>query len=86
MNYVATITNFNFMPMVEFVPSILHIWITTPTRGESIMLEYRGTIEELSRNFQFTIEGPHSWNFTGFIGRQCNITRNEQGYHFVSFV
>lgn len=85
MNYTATITNFNFLPMVEDVPSIIHVWILLPT-GLTIMLQDRGSIEELSRKYEFKIEGEHSWDFTGFVGRKCNVLKNNSGYHFTSLI
>jgi hypothetical protein len=74
------------LPLLEAVPSILRLWITLNQNGREIVLEERGTIEQLSEKFQFTIEGLDSWDFTGFKGRKCNILKDGSGYHFVGYV
>lgn len=86
MQYTGIISRFNFMPMVEIVPSILHFWVTIREIDFEIMLEDRGSIEYLSSKYEFTIVSPYEWDFTGFVGSQCNILRNDSGFHFISFV
>lgn len=85
MEYVATITDFDFHPMVELVPSILNISLDVPKLGHPVYLEDKGSIEYLSAKYGFTIEKGPVWDFN-IVGRKCLVAKTEQGYRFIKFL
>lgn len=85
MKYNAIITDFDFNPMVEIMPSILQISVRIPKLNITIALnDIMGSIDWLSKKFRFTVKGD-SYDFGKFIGRHCIIDKREDGFHFVGF-
>lgn len=81
----AVITNFTFSPMEELDTSKLQMEFLTEG-GEQVHLEFNGSVQDLSKRFDFVIAGDHNWDFTGLIDRKCILSKDEGGYHFESFV
>lgn len=86
MEYRGVIRDFNFMPMVDVVPSILNSHIEIPELGITLTFTHRGTIENLAGRFGFKISGPDTWDFSGYTGRECLINQDENGFAFVRFI
>ena len=86
MELHATITDFDFHPMVDVVPSRLDYWVRLDS-GHEMQLTVEGSIKELSRIFQFKVVHESEWDFTGFKGRRCSITRYDDiDYRFRGFI
>jgi hypothetical protein len=81
----ATIFDFNFLPLVEGMPSTLRIWVVLDRNMQTIHIEEHGSIKSLSKIFEFSIEREDVWNFQGFKGRKCVVANNSGHYSFVRF-
>lgn len=86
MTQTATITKFNFLPMIELVPSILQYWIKFTNDGVEYMIEDKGSIESLSIRYKFKVVSDKEWDFTGFVGRRCLIQTSDVGFKFGGFL
>lgn len=85
MHFKGTITEVDFHPMVEVVKSFIQLRIQIDVT-EIIMIEEYGTIDELSKKFEFRIVSDNEWDISGIVGRRCDVLRNAQGYHFLSYL
>lgn len=86
----AQITKVDLHPMAEIVPSQLQIWVTLEHDYSSHMLEIEcGSIESLSKNFEFKIDSQNEWDLSTMYERKCvvrKIKSNPLIYKFVSYV
>lgn len=86
MQYNGILIDFDFLPMVDAVPSILNLHVEIKHLQILITIAQYGSIENLAAKFGFQITGEHSWDFTGFKGRECILSKDDKGFHFVKFV
>ena len=83
-NYVATITEHKFIPLVEVMLSTMRLTVSTPDGKDVRELEEKGSIADLSKKYDFKVEGD-TYNFIGYTGRKCNIEIDNDGFfHFIS--
>jgi hypothetical protein len=85
MNYEAKIKSFELRENDPMVHSDLYLWVVLKKTNEEIHFIEKDSIENLRCKFEFKILGMHSYDFTGFTGKECIISEEEDGYHFISF-
>ena len=87
MQYKATILDFQFSPMVDGIPSDLRIRVFIKTLNlETTLNTESGSIESLSKKFDFEIVNEYEWDFKDFEGRKCIVEQDANGFRFISFV
>ena len=76
--YVGTITQVSFRPMVEFIPSELDICVNVPELGHEIWFTETGSIETLSKKFDFSVINDREgavYRVFDIVDRKCIIRR-----------
>ena len=85
---VCTITNFSFIKIGEADETPLVSFTLYLKHKESdliIVISYQDLGKVLSEKFKFQIVGKNSYNFTGLVGQDALILKDDSGYHFINY-
>jgi len=86
MERTGTIIDFHFNPLMAVMPSTLRLTVDVPSLGHAIELQETGTIEDLSKKYEFDIKPGPTWDFKKIKGRRCLISDENDYYSFLRFL
>lgn len=71
------------MPMVV-IASVLRITVDVDELGHPLQLEFQDSIENLSKRFDFTVDGSN-YDLRKMFGRRCKLQRIGNNYDFIAY-